>query len=92
MNDELELKLQEDFPFMKQNRVYGERNAYRRWGCECSGGWYSLIHNLCQEITEKYTEYQLSIDIVVLQIKEKFAALRFYYEYNDAFEDGKELV
>jgi len=84
LKDEFELKLQEDFPFMKQNRVDGERNTYRRFGCECSGGWYSLIHNLCQEITEKYAEYKLPVDIIILQIKEKFATLRFYYEYEDA--------
>lgn len=83
MKDELELELQEDYPFMKQNRVDGERNTYRRWGCECSGGWYNLIHDLCQEITGKYAEYQLPVDIVVLQVKEKFSALRFYYEYED---------
>ena len=83
MNNELELKLQEDFPFMKQNRVRGERNAYKRFGCECKSGWYNLIHDLCQEITEKYTEHQLPVDIVVLQVKEKFATLRFYYEYED---------
>lgn len=84
MKDELELKLQNNFAFMKQNKVEGERNIYRRWGCECNDGWYNLIHNLCQEITEKYTEYQLPVDIVVLQVKEKFATLRFYYEYEDA--------
>lgn len=84
MKDELEQKLRQNFPFMKQNRVNGEKNTYRRWGCECSGGWYSLIHNLCQEITEKYAEYQLPVDIVVLQIKEKFGMLRFYYEYEDS--------
>lgn len=84
MKDEFELKLQKDYPFMKQNRVNGERNSYRRFGCECSNGWYNLIHNLCQEITEKYAEYQLPVDIVVLQVKQKFATLRFYYEYEDA--------
>lgn len=84
MTEELELKLQEDFPFMKQNNVNGERNAYRRFGCECSSGWYRLIHNLCQEITEKYAEYKLPVDIIILQVKQKFATLRFYYEYEDA--------
>lgn len=52
MKDELELKLQEDFPFMKQNHVNDESNIYRRWGCECSGGWYDLIHDCCQAITD----------------------------------------
>ena len=84
MKDELELKLQEDYPFMKQNRVNGEKNSYIRFGCECSSGWYRLINNLCQEISEKYAEYQLPVDIVVLQVKQKFATLRFYYEYEDA--------
>lgn len=84
MKDELEIKLQEDFPFMKQNRVDSERNTYRRFGCECSSGWYRLIDSLCKEITEKYAEYKLPVDIVVLQVKEKFATLRFYYEYKDA--------
>lgn len=83
MKDELELKLQKKFPFMKQNRVDGERNIYKRWGCECGSGWYNLIRDLCQEITEKYAEYQFPVDIVIVQVKEKFAALRFYYEYED---------
>lgn len=83
MKHELELKLQEDYSFMKQNRVSDERNTYRRFGCECGNGWYKLIQKLCQEITEKYAEYQLSVDIVVLQVKGKFGKLRFYYEYED---------
>ncbi len=66
MKDEFELKLQEGYPFMKQNRVNGERNSYRRFGCECSSGWYNLIHNLCQEITEKYAEY-IEYDLIVDQ-------------------------
>lgn len=32
MREELELKLQEDFPFMQQNRVESEHNIYRKWG------------------------------------------------------------
>lgn len=36
MREELELKLQEDFPFMQQNRVESEHNIYRKWGIECS--------------------------------------------------------
>lgn len=83
MKNELELKLQEDFPFMKQTSYFDEKNTYKRFGCECNGGWYNLIHDLCQEISGKYAEYQLPIDIVILQIKEKFATLRFYYEYED---------
>lgn len=83
MREELELKLQEDFPFMKQNRVEREHNIYRKWGCECSSGWYQLIHDLCQEITDRYAVDEAPVDIVIQQIKEKFASLRFYYSYED---------
>lgn len=83
MRDDLELKLQTDFSFMAQNRVDEERNTYRRWGCECGDGWYGLLHELCESITKIYESYEMPIDIVVLQVKQKFAALRFYYEFDD---------
>lgn len=83
MDSNLEMKLQKQFPFMLQNRVKEERNAYRRFGCECGNGWYNLIYELCESITKKYQEYEMPIDIEVLQVKQKFAALRFYYKYMD---------
>ena len=46
MREELELKLQEEFDFMWQNNVDEERELYRRWGCECSDGWYDIIYDL----------------------------------------------
>ena len=79
MREELEIKLQNDFPFMKQNRANEERNIYRRWGCECSNGWYKLLHECCQKIMDRYEQEGLSIDFVPAQIKEKFGSLRFYY-------------
>lgn len=84
MDSNLEMKLQKQFPFMLQNRVKEERNAYRRFGCECGSGWYNLIYELCESITKKYQEYETPIDIVVLQVKQKFATLRFYYKYEDS--------
>lgn len=83
MKAEMELKLQEDFPFMKQNRIEGEKNIYKKWGCECSNGWYQLIYDLCQAITDRYAKEDVPIDIVPEQIKEKFASLRFYYSFKD---------
>lgn len=84
MDEILELKLQKKFPFMLQNHVKEERNSYRRFGCECQNGWYNLIYELCESITKKYQEYEMPIDIVVLQVKQKFATLRFYYKYEDS--------
>ena len=84
MQKELELKLQEDFPFMQRNRIKSEHNNYKKFGMECSSGWYQLIHDLCREITERYEVDEVAVDIVIEQIKEKFASLRFYYSYEDA--------
>lgn len=80
MKDELELKLQKDFPFMKQDKD-AERNTYKKYGCECSGGWYQLIHDLCQEIADRYEVEGVAPDIQILQVKEKFGSLRFYHTF-----------
>lgn len=54
MNEQLERQIQADFPFMKMNKIDGEENLYRRWGCDCDDGWYELIHDMCQAITDRY--------------------------------------
>ena len=83
MNIELELKLQEEFPFMKQNPIEEEQNLYRRFGCDCGDGWYEILRDCCRKITERYAEAGVQIDFVPAQIKEKFGILRFYYGYED---------
>jgi len=87
MKEEYELKLQDEFSFMKRDMTIKDRstirNIYQAWGCECSGGWYPLIRELCQTITDRYTQDGIPVDIVVKQIKEKFASLRFYYSFED---------
>ena len=84
MTEKLEMILSTKFSFMKTNKVDGEKNIYKRWGCECSDGWFQLINDLCQAITDRYNQDSQPIDIVVEQVKEKFASLRFYYSYEDA--------
>ena len=83
MTKDLEIKLENKFPFMRRSKIEDERNIYKRWGIECEDGWYQLIHNLCQKITDRYNEDNIPIDIIVEQVKEKFATLRFYYSYKD---------
>lgn len=41
MKTALEQKLRTTFPFI--NRC-----------CECADGWYQLLYNLCQELTDRY--------------------------------------
>lgn len=38
MNEKLEQQLQADFPFMVTNKVDGEENLYRCYGCDCDDG------------------------------------------------------
>lgn len=88
MKEELETRL-EEFPFMKRPISENERNTtYEKWGCECSSGWYQLIYDLCQSIIDRYEEDKMSVEIRVIQIKEKMGSLRFYYD----FEDSPNLV
>lgn len=84
MRKDLEKQLEIDFPFMARSRAKDEPNPYELWGCECGDGWYNLIHNLCKSISERYELYGKPVDIVILQVKEKFATLRFYYEFIDS--------
>lgn len=84
MRKELELKLQEEFEFMWQNNMDEEREIYRRWGCECSDGWYDILHDCCNQIKERYLQAGMEIDFEPAQIKEKWGTLRFYYGYKDA--------
>ncbi len=80
-----EVKLQEDFPFMEQDPG-AERNTYKKWGFQCSGGWYQLLRKCCEDIVERYAKDGIGIneiDFVPSQIKEKFGTLRFYYHYTD---------
>lgn len=70
---------------MLQNHDEEGRTIYHRYGCECCTGWFELIHELCQRITNRYAEEGIppnEINLEVLQIKEKFGTLRFYYRFN----------
>ena len=86
---EWQVKLQEEFPFMKRDMTATDVpdnrwNLYQMFGFECGEGWSQLLHDLCQEITDRYAEADILVDIVVEQVKEKFARLRFYYSFTDA--------
>lgn len=86
MKEELEQQLEHDFPFMQKSRVKEERNTYKIFGCECGDGWYGLIHELCQSITDRYVKEEIlpeNIDLLPIQIKEKFGILRYYYSFED---------
>ena len=85
-NKELGSTLGDIFAFMK--RKPGDRSSsYQRYGCECGDGWYLLINDLCGEITAAYSQAGKEPVIIVKQVKQKFAKLRFYYSFEGA-SDG----
>ncbi len=80
-NKALEAKLGEEFEFMKRTEPLPGKGAYQRWGCECGEGWFELIRSLCGEIAAAYEKRSLIPDIKVMQVKQKFGRLRFYYSF-----------
>lgn len=85
-NKALEAALGDDFSFMERRPGY-RTTTYQHWGCECGDGWYQLIHDLCGEIAAAYSRAGKEPDIIVKQVKQKFAKLRFYYSFEGA-SDG----
>ena len=81
---EWEVKLIEEFPFLKQSEDGEDGTIYQKYGFECAEGWYELLRDCCRKIMDCYSEAGAEIDFVPVQIKEKWGTLRFYYGYADA--------
>jgi len=71
MRDELELKLVEKYPKIFRDYHGDMMQTCMTWGFECGNGWYNIIDELCEKLTEIE-------DVVAVQVKEKFGGLRFY--------------
>lgn len=69
MKNELINKLKSDFSFIAVSYI------------ECDDGWFDLIYELSNKIKEQNPES----DFKVIQIKEKFGGLRYYYEVGDSY-------
>ena len=53
------------------------------WGFECGDGWYQLLYDLSQELSNYLTEHS-ALDFEVVQVKSKFGVLHFHLNYRDA--------
>ncbi|MDR2572363.1 MAG: leucine-rich repeat domain-containing protein [Oscillospiraceae bacterium] len=86
---DFELKLEQEFPFMRRSEVTDEQwekggySTYAAYGCECQGGWYGILRGLCLDITNAFEKNGQTVDLTIAQIKEKFGTLRFYYSIGD---------
>lgn len=63
----------------------------RYYGCDCGDGWFTILNELCGAIA-RYLRHERelvqAIDFKILQIKEKFGGLRFYYKGGDKYIAG----
>lgn len=80
MDKKLESKLVKKFPSLYQDYNGDMRHTCMHWGFECGNGWFHIIYNLSQDITEIERKYK--IKVIADQVKEKFGGLRFYYHIN----------
>ena len=55
---------------------------------EIPEGWYPLIDRLCHLIDIHLKRESTACPFYVVQIKEKFGGLRFYYEGGDKYIEG----
>ena len=83
MNPNLEMQLVEKFPWLSPNQDLDNYSPYDGFGIETGDGWYQLIHDMFNEIAEAYKQGGLEVDIVLMQMKEKYGQLRTYFEYPD---------
>jgi hypothetical protein len=69
---------------------YGNMFHPRLGGFAIGPGWYHIVEELCSNIAWhlKYLRDDVRPDFKVVQVKEKFAGLRFYADNADATIDG----
>jgi hypothetical protein len=82
MSPELEAKIITKYPKMFPG-ADGSRLAIDMFGIETGDGWYTLIDTLCSDIQGMIDNSQDRenpiTQVVLIQVKEKFGTLRFYY-------------
>ena len=84
MDKEKQQRLFNDFPeLFPPDKIGDIQNSGMYFGFQCGNGWYRLIYSLCASIKShldyEKTENDITIPIEVVQVKEKFGGLRFYF-------------
>lgn len=75
-------KLFKDFPKLFKHKE-DKMRSLMCFGVMCEKGWYDLIYSLTKQIYD-YSKNS-SLDIEVVEIKEKFGGLRYYLEGGDKY-------
>lgn len=72
--------LVKEFPNIFRSDKTIQESLIPYFNIECGIGWYDLIYNASKEISEYCFEQDIT-DVYVVQIKSKFASLRYYTNY-----------
>ncbi|GAB2893480.1 hypothetical protein GCM10027046_23070 [Uliginosibacterium flavum] len=85
MREELAAQLREKYPDMFPPRD----DTGSGFLFECGDGWHDLIDALCWTIEQEVKNRDGSVaPVQAIQVKEKFAGLRFYYSGGNSFIEG----
>ncbi len=82
----------------KYPRIFKDINSDVLVVSEIPEGWINLVDNLCADLNNLMEEMdpENTTNLVVLQVKEKFGSLRFYYhidtENNSLYQRLKEAI
>lgn len=77
MDQRLEQILVERYPTIFRDYGGDITKTCMGWGMSCGDGWFSLIDEMCREISSMTAN--TTIEVIAHQVKEKFGGLRFYY-------------
>jgi hypothetical protein len=94
MTKKLQNKLYKAFPKIFVEKNMSPKESCMHWGICCDDGWYDLIYKLCDEL--QTLSQRFNNQIIAVQVKEKFAALRFYIrtekDASDELYDKSEAI
>jgi hypothetical protein len=82
MSPPLTHNLHTQFPYLYRGHVKSIYESAMGSGFGCGDGWYPLIAELSQALTE-YLAAHPELDVEVTQVKSKFGRLRFYIRGGD---------
>lgn len=87
MDKPLDQHLYETYPELYRDRFGSPTQTLMCWGFECGNGWFPLLDSISTLLTNQCRDQSIA-SANVIQVKEKFGSLRFYFNGGDAFCEG----
>lgn len=75
-------KLYAAFPQLYRGRCKPQSESSMCWGFDCGDGWYQVLYDLSQELSN-YQAAHPTLNLEVVQVKSKFGILRVHLNYRD---------